>query len=108
MLDQAQRRQVIQLAQPENVRVRQDTGNSPYLGQTDPPALLDLQQSSLSQKSSVGSRANRNQIRSFSRSALAEREAIRVIQGAIGEVYSDIEYKNKKDALLAEYLIKCH
>ena len=31
-----------------------------------------------------------------------------MIQGAIGEVYSDIEYKNKKDALLAEYLINCH
>ena len=42
------------------------------------------------------------------KSTVAEREAMRVVRGAIDEVYNDIEYKNKKDALLAECLLKCH
>ena len=44
----------------------------------------------------------------ISRSSVAEKEATRLIRGAIDEVYNDIDYRNKKDALLAEYLLKCH
>ena len=38
---------------------------------------------------------NRNQIEVISKSHYAEREATRLIRGAIDEVYNDIDYKNK-------------